>query len=528
MSEQPLANKSQPQSVLTDADYDLIHATVSETAQGRGFLEEYARRCRPAEPEASLAAIERMQAAIRQEGANERVDLLLEMADMAQTIGRMRAEILAIKPPGGGPLDAMEELDSIVQTTESATSHILTAAEHVQEIASTMRETGSIAALCDELDARVTEIHTACSFQDLTGQRTRKVLQLLRYLEDRINTVVSGRDRTFTAALTTAGEPSFTGSSLVQAGVDAVMQPGQNERQDATLEDIGRLMLAIEPTIGSQQAESSEQPDAAFIRSGEDVRPELSVSETVLAEAEAARRLTEWAAGPAALPAATADAEAALPRTEWVPPDRAAPQPKAKLASMILRRLEAELDKVPEARAETKASALAPSPPIPPVPAPPIRAEPVLPVSAAADPGLFLAEAMSQLAQTLRPVAPLPPGDLVFRAKPMGPPADALAELESAMAAAEMKLLQPGEDAETPAAAAPEQAAELQQAAAKEPDRSAVANREAGAFPDPALMTLETLPPPHAKAQQPKFDASHDPLAPLRAMSEAQKIALFS
>ena len=158
MSEEPLANKSRPQSALTDADYDLIHATVSETAQGRGFLEEYARRCRPAEPEASLAAIERMQAAIGQEGANERVDLLLEMADMAQTIVRMRAEILAIKPPGGGPFDAMEELDSIVQTTESATSHILTAAEHVQEIAWTMRETGSIAALCDELDARAAEI----------------------------------------------------------------------------------------------------------------------------------------------------------------------------------------------------------------------------------------------------------------------------------------------------------------------------------------------------------------------------------
>ena len=118
---------------------------MSETAQGRGFLEEYARRCRLVEP-ASLAAIERMQAALRQGGAGERIDLLLEMADMAQTIVRMRAEIMSIKPPSGGPFDAMEELDSIVQTTESATSHILTAAEQVQEIASTMRESGSVEA----------------------------------------------------------------------------------------------------------------------------------------------------------------------------------------------------------------------------------------------------------------------------------------------------------------------------------------------------------------------------------------------
>ncbi len=400
MSEEPLVNKSQPQSALTDADYDLIHGTVSETAQGRRFLEEYARRCRPSEPDASLAAIERMQAAIRQGSAGERVDLLLEMAEMAQMIARMRAEILAIKPPGSGPFDAMEELNSIVQTTETATSHILTAAEQVQEIAWTMRESGSVEALCDELDARATEIYTACSFQDLTGQRTQKVIQLLRYLEDRINTVVSGRDKTFTA-LKTAGEPSFTSSSPAQAGVDAVMQPRQNERQDdrqdATLEDIGRQMLAIEPMIGSQQA-VSEQPDIAFIQSGEDVRPQLSVSERVLREADAARRLAERPVEPA----------------------------EAELASMILRRLEAELSNVP-------------------------------------------------------------------------------------------------------AAAAPEQAVPLQQTAAEEPDPPAVTKGEAGAFNEPALMTPETLPPQaEAEAEQPKFDAPHDPLAPLRAMSEAQKIALFS
>ena len=52
--------------------------------------------------------------------------------------------------------------------------------------------------------------------------------------------------------------------------------------------------------------------------------------------------------------------------------------------------------------------------------------------------------------------------------------------------------------------------------------------REAGIFPDPAMITPAKLPPEEAGAKQPKSDASHDPLAPLRAMSEAQKIALFS
>ena len=43
----------------------------------------------------------------------------------------------------------------------------------------------------DLLDVQATEIYTACSFQDLTGQRTRKVVTVLRYLESRINAMIS-------------------------------------------------------------------------------------------------------------------------------------------------------------------------------------------------------------------------------------------------------------------------------------------------------------------------------------------------
>src|SRR4051812_11552188 len=270
MSEEPLANKSQPPSALPETEYDIIYATVSETAQGRRFLQEYARRCRPSDTEATLATIERMQAAIRHGGTSERLEILLEIADMAQAIVSLRAEILAMKPPGGGQLEATEELDSIVQTTESATSRILAAAEQVQEIAWTMRESGSIEALCDELDTQATEIYTACSFQDLTGQRTRKVIQVLRYLEERINAMVTAREKE-AAEEAAAEEPS----SLMQADVDAMMRPAASageQRQDATLEDISRLMLAIEPMIGLQQTPADAHPSAAM----EDVRPELS------------------------------------------------------------------------------------------------------------------------------------------------------------------------------------------------------------------------------------------------------------
>jgi hypothetical protein len=109
--------------------------------------------------------------------------------DMAHAIARTKAEIAAINAPDqdqsrlGG---ASAALDAIVRSTENATSDILSAAEHVQEAAWTLRESGSDAEICDELDRRATAIYTACSFQDLTAQRTARIIHTLRYLEERL------------------------------------------------------------------------------------------------------------------------------------------------------------------------------------------------------------------------------------------------------------------------------------------------------------------------------------------------------
>jgi hypothetical protein len=325
-----------------------------------------------------------------------------------------------------------------------------------------------------------------------------------------------------------------------------------DDRQDATLEDISRVMLAIEPTIGLQQT------GAANTQASEDVRPELSVAETVMEEIHSAHPLADWAVDPALAPAKPA-AESA-PMADWVVEDPAAPRPDSEPAWMILRRLEAELDEQMDAPAAA-------------VPASRLKAEP----------RLFPAEAMAQLAQQLQPNSLLPPAEL-FRPSPhtIVP----IAELETAMAAAEVKLLLPDDDAgqpepippavvtNAPAPASPDRmkrgANTVTNARAAvvdarpprtpraeadvddflfAPDQRPEARRrdpvtpkagseasvppaerqwEGGTFPDPALVTPKTLPPVEAEAEQPKSDGSHDPLAPLRAMSDAEKIALFS
>src|SRR6266487_953026 len=179
---------------LSEADYDLIEAAVMETGRGRWFLAEYARRNRHSDTMTLLGAIGRLEAAIRGEPTAQSVDRIrFDLFEMAKAISRTKAEIAAIKPDvedSGKFGDVTAELDSIVQTTEAATSDILAAAEQVQEIAWTLREQGIDPEVCDLINAKATDIYIACAFQDLTGQRTGKVIQALRYLEGRINAMI--------------------------------------------------------------------------------------------------------------------------------------------------------------------------------------------------------------------------------------------------------------------------------------------------------------------------------------------------
>lgn len=234
-----------PPAPLSEADYGAIESAVLETNRGRWFLAEYTRRNRNADTTMLLAALERIEGWVKTErgGGTQPADRVrLELVDMAQAIARTKAEIAAIKPDAeqhGKFGDATEELDAIVQATETATSDILASAEQIQEIAWTMREQGFDGEVCDLLDGKATDVYTACSFQDLTGQRTRKVIQVLRYLEGRINAMIGiwGLDGAMAAEAREAEQakgdaallngPALPGHGLDQSDVDVVMGPAE-------------------------------------------------------------------------------------------------------------------------------------------------------------------------------------------------------------------------------------------------------------------------------------------------------------
>ena len=172
------------------SNYDAIEATLMKSRWGRAFLAEYSRRNRAADTEMLLDAIARLEHIVRRP-QNERDDngVWGELIEMSEAISRMRREIASLKPPSQ-IIAATVELEQVVSATERATSDILQAAEEVQEVAWTLREKGIEADACETLDRRATDICTACSFQDITGQRMEKVVKVLHFIEQRLNAMI--------------------------------------------------------------------------------------------------------------------------------------------------------------------------------------------------------------------------------------------------------------------------------------------------------------------------------------------------
>jgi len=217
---------------MTEADYEAIMSAVLETARGRWFLGEHMRRNRQADTKLVLKAIEQLEHSLHERpGAHGAERMRLDLIDMAAAISRTKQEIASIKPAEDreGKIGiATDELDAIVEATERATSEILTAIERIQEIAWTLREQGTDPAVCDQLDTQAAEAYAACSFQDLTGQRIRRIVKVMRFLEARIDAMIdilriSERDAPEAEAV---GEdplvhgPARPGEGLDQAEID--------------------------------------------------------------------------------------------------------------------------------------------------------------------------------------------------------------------------------------------------------------------------------------------------------------------
>lgn len=155
------------------------HEILSEIKQLKALI-------RPAE-EVSRQMID----AYKQE-MHEAMKLKAELDQIWQAIDQTKHEIATLHVTGfkGKQMTRVtHELDAIVTGTEQATEGILSAAEVIDQLANQlsagMKSTHDKAAV-DDIQQKIITIFEHCNFQDLTGQRITKVVNTLKFIEDRI------------------------------------------------------------------------------------------------------------------------------------------------------------------------------------------------------------------------------------------------------------------------------------------------------------------------------------------------------
>jgi chemotaxis regulatin CheY-phosphate phosphatase CheZ len=190
---------------------------------------------------AEVARLSGMQAS--SEPQTELLSLRDELRGMAELIAETRTEVAGLLPaclPHARISSASDELDAVVDATERAAVEIMTAAEHAQESAQRLRAMPGLSpealADVDVIENATLDIFMACSFQDLTGQRIRKVVQALTYIEKRVLSLTALWEQTVGIAGVEApvmdnrndahllNGPSASG--LAQDDIDSLLQDG--------------------------------------------------------------------------------------------------------------------------------------------------------------------------------------------------------------------------------------------------------------------------------------------------------------
>jgi len=165
---------------------------------------------------------------------DDRLVMYQELKELKRIIEEARAEI------GMGRAQdindkhiptATDELDAVVAATAEATGAIMDACEVIEGKASDMG--GDVG---DSLSNEVTKIYEACSFQDITGQRIKKVVSTLRTIEEKVSKLILALSENF------SGEDSRGEEDDTRSIEERLLNGPQMPDKAISQEDIDKLL----------------------------------------------------------------------------------------------------------------------------------------------------------------------------------------------------------------------------------------------------------------------------------------------
>jgi hypothetical protein len=166
---------------LSETDYEAIEAAVMETARGRWFMAEFARRNRHADTQQILGAIHRIERVVATPVAQPMAES--DIAEATALIADLRIDLERISGR------AEDRASGLAARIEAVAGTILQATESIQEVAWNLREAGAGESLCDKLDQHAAEIATATAIVDGTVQQIDKIADTIAMLDSSLRAV---------------------------------------------------------------------------------------------------------------------------------------------------------------------------------------------------------------------------------------------------------------------------------------------------------------------------------------------------
>ncbi|WP_295844906.1 hypothetical protein [Tardiphaga sp.] len=247
-----------------EADYDAIREAFMETARGRWFLNEYAKRNRHTDTGMVLEAVTRLEASLAAQKQPPTLSLL-------ESLGAIRS---AVRNAKATAIESMPRPES-----DEALTAARNGARIVREIAWTLRECGADIRICDLLDTQVKAIEAAQ--QAATDHGREAVLASYDMLMQRIEQLVDSS----AAASAKTEAPAATDNA----------PPAAAEAREASVTPLFKA-IAIEPEAETATALVAE------------ATPTLAPTESFEAIAETAATLDAFPVEiPAAMPEVHSD-----------------------------------------------------------------------------------------------------------------------------------------------------------------------------------------------------------------------------
>ncbi|MBR0973419.1 hypothetical protein [Bradyrhizobium japonicum] len=434
-----------------EQDYDAIREAFMETARGRWFLGEYAKRNRNADTAMVLNAVAKIEetlAAQRQPVVEDRLpEALVEIRRAIR-----EAETIAIAAVDPAAIEAI--LAAIPRGVRI-----------IKEISWRWREIGADGRICDLIDSQLASIEAACGQVSTIDPRV-ELQAAFDLLRDRIEQLEADGDTKPQAAVRPSPAAEQNAASPVADASPAEVAPAAmaSEAPLAFTEPPQDIAKAPEPEPAVETAGAAEAfvvaEEAMNAAAGPEIAAESEIApdDTAIAEPAAFTEVTDAFAPDAA---AEAEDEAIL---DAIALEMAAPDP--------------EFDEI---------------------------IEPVEMEAAVADP--MVAEAAAPIAAEMpKPIAPV----MEEPAEEAPIAMESLARLTNAIAEAAAEVM------EQPAPAMAATATFAAAPTASLPMPSPVPEASLGA----TILASGILQKPRA--------AANDPLAPIRRMTQAEKIAFFS